>query len=1266
MKHIRNDQISYPIKFGGLMKGLASNWLRCVVVAMLTSLLVVGSSPVARPEEDPSAASLIVRTVQGLSAEDQQAVIQRNGGVETSGIPQLNLHIVEVPAVDLEAIMQNYREDPEVVSVELNTKRKVGWLPNDGWLADQWDLFKISWDLAYGDVAVNGAGYVAKIAIIDTGVEATHPDLANVVMPGMSIFDSESNGMTDPHGHGTWLAGIAAAQTNNGEGIAGIAYGGVKIMPVQVINADGEGQDGDIIAGVMWAVEHGADVILMGFSNPGYSENLQLAIDYAWENDVVLVAAVGNDGLGEPTYPAGDEGVMGVSATDQEDALASFSNFGPATFIGAPGVSMMSTTADGVYAAGGGSSASSAVVAGAAALLRAVDPTLTNGVIVGRLARNADPAGDPDPEIAQTQVGNGRINLDRALRDTSTEEVKPTGAPGGGPFVGPYHISSVTSVTITSPTNVNPAMVTSLPATVTIAFNYVTSSTGTTTGTADILGTGASASKSLLPGNGSNSIAVTIPAGTANGSYNVKVTVTNSTGSGSNNKNDNQNAAMIIRIKANATCTITGYSGVYDGNAHGASGSCTGAGGVTLSGLSLGATFRNSPGGTAHWEFAGGTGYNDQSGDVAITISKADANCTVSGYSGVYDAAAHGASGSCSGIGGESAGTMDLGASFTIVPGGTAHWVFTGNGNYNDHSGDVTITISKANATCTVSGYSGVYDAASHGASGSCSGIGGESAGTLNLGDIFTNVPGGTAHWTFAGNGNYNDQSGDAAITISKADATCTVSGYSGVYDAEAHGASGSCSGIGGENAGTLHLGLTFTDVPGGTANWSFTGGTNYNDQSGDVVIVISKADATVTVNGYTGIYDAAAHGATGTATGVGDVDLSAGLNLGASFTDVPGGTAHWTFSGRTNYNDQSGDVAITITKADATCSVNRYSGVYDAEAHGANGSCSGIGGENAGTLSLGASFTNVPGGTAHWVFIGNGNYKDQNGDVAITISKADATCSISGHSGVYDAAAHGASGSCSGIGGESAGTLDLGANFTNVPGGTAHWTFTGNGNYNDQSDDVTIAIAKATLTVAAINQTKILNAPNPVFTYSHSGWKGQDTLAVLDTQPNCYSIATTTSPVGFYLITCEAGNDNNYSFAYVNGTLHVIYATSGTCYGAQGHQILQPINSDGTSVFKQKSTIPAKFRVCDAHASSIDNPGVVKSFRLLAIGETNATEITEIVDSTTPDTSFRWSATDQQWIFNISTKSLTAGKTYLYRIALNDDSLIDFQFTLK
>jgi hypothetical protein len=135
------------------------------------------------------------------------------------------------------------------------------------------------------------------------------------------------------------------------------------------------------------------------------------------------------------------------------------------------------------------------------------------------------------------------------------------------------------------------------------------------------------------------------------------------------------------------------------------------------------------------------------------------------------------------------------------------------------------------------------------------------------------------------------------------------------------------------------------------------------------------------------------------------------------------------------------------------------------------------------------------------------------------------------------------------------------------------------------------------------------------------------------------------------------------------SGTLSqfVTYAVTGDVQGSPGHQILQPINADGTSVFKTKSTVPAKFRVGDAIGVSIGTPGVVASFRLTqTIHGTVVNYVDEAVNSNTPDTAFRWDAGAQQWIFNISTKGMAIGYTYVYTITLNDGSAIQFQFGLR
>src|SRR6266700_944722 len=397
------------------------------VISALLCLLVV---PLAASAQG-TASSLIVKLVAGLSSEEQAAVFARNGGVKTSSIAPLRLHVVEVAADELAAVLSSYRADPQVERVEENTTRSSEARPSDALYINQWALPRIGWDVVYGTIAPTGT---ATVAVLDTGVDARHPDLAGNVISGVSILDG-SDGTTDPSGHGTWLAGIVAANTGSLEGIAGVGYAGVRVMPVTVLDANGIGRDSDIIAGVVWAADRGADVILMSFSATGFSSHLQDALDYAWSKGAVLVAAAGNAASTDPTFPAGHRGVMGVAATDPDDRLAPFSNEGQSVFIAAPGTDIQTTDVADAYIVVSGTSTAAAHVAGVAGFMRAVDSTLSNGVIVGRLARTADPAGAP------SQTGNGRINMARALEDTSTEEVRPAGAAPvgeGGPFVGPY------------------------------------------------------------------------------------------------------------------------------------------------------------------------------------------------------------------------------------------------------------------------------------------------------------------------------------------------------------------------------------------------------------------------------------------------------------------------------------------------------------------------------------------------------------------------------------------------------------------------------------------------------------------------------------------------------------------------------------------------------------------------------------------------------------------------------------------------------------
>jgi hypothetical protein len=155
---------------------------------------------------------------------------------------------------------------------------------------------------------------------------------------------------------------------------------------------------------------------------------------------------------------------------------------------------------------------------------------------------------------------------------------------------------------------------------------------------------------------------------------------------------------------------------------------------------------------------------------------------------------------------------------------------------------------------------------------------------------------------------------------------------------------------------------------------------------------------------------------------------------------------------------------------------------------------------------------------------------------------------------------------------------------------------------------------------------------------------------------------------VGTFTATCSGASDQaGNNAAPVTIHYNVTYAPAGTmCLGDAGHQILQPINANGTSVFNGKSTSPAKFRVCNANGVSIGTPGVVSSFGIYQIINGTATAPNEDVASTTPDTMFRWDPSAQQWIFNINNKTYASNQTYYFQIKLNDGSVILFNYGLK
>lgn len=281
-------------------------------------------------------------------------------------------------------------------------------LPNDEFFQPyQWNLNQIEieqgWNFSNGDQVT--------IAIIDTGVDPEHADLEGKLIDGYNAIDDSDN-FADTHGHGTHVAGIAAALTNNVTGIAGVSWESY-IIPIKVLNEQGEGSSYEVAKGIYWAVDHGADVINMSLGDYHSSDLLYDAIRYAYEQDVILIAASGNDNVQDPMYPARYPEVLTVAAVNDERNRAFFSNFGDHIDVAAPGEHIPSLFPNNHYVVMSGTSMAAPHVAGLAALLRSNNPNLTNDDIYQIITNTATDLGVDgfDP-----YYGYGEIDVHSALR----------------------------------------------------------------------------------------------------------------------------------------------------------------------------------------------------------------------------------------------------------------------------------------------------------------------------------------------------------------------------------------------------------------------------------------------------------------------------------------------------------------------------------------------------------------------------------------------------------------------------------------------------------------------------------------------------------------------------------------------------------------------------------------------------------------------------------------------------------------------------------
>ncbi|MEV6343845.1 S8 family peptidase [Actinoplanes sp. NPDC051851] len=320
------------------------------------------------------------------------------------------------------------RRAENVVGVAIDTRVRALGVPSgtDPYRSQQWDFST----LHVADAWKVSTGADVTVAVIDTGVDATHPDLEGQVLTGYDEIDDVAGGNTDPNGHGTHVAGTIAALTGNGTGVSAIAPG-VEILPVRVLDATGGGDTSATAAGVIWAADHGADVINMSIGGTEQDTTLDNAITYARSKGVVVVAAAGNERAeGSPTeYPGASPGVIAVAATDWSDTVASYSNQGDYVDVAAPGSGIISTyppaLGKGSYVTMNGTSMATPHVAAVAALLKAYDPDLTPDEVETALESSAVDLGTAGRD---DDYGYGRIDAAAALA-TVAPAVRPTVTP---------------------------------------------------------------------------------------------------------------------------------------------------------------------------------------------------------------------------------------------------------------------------------------------------------------------------------------------------------------------------------------------------------------------------------------------------------------------------------------------------------------------------------------------------------------------------------------------------------------------------------------------------------------------------------------------------------------------------------------------------------------------------------------------------------------------------------------------------------------------
>ncbi len=284
-----------------------------VLVVLILGAFPAEAAPQPQSEGIYKTDEVLIRFDPSVSPAEQARCLRSANASRKRDIGKIHVSRLQVPPGRTAEAIARLQTCPGVTFAERNYQvSAVDTFPNDPGYASQYGLVNIrapqGWDLSTGTAAVT-------IAIVDSGIDLTHVDLAAKILPGYDFVNLDTVPQDD-FGHGTHVAGIAAAATNNAIGIAGVSWG-ARLLPVKVLDSAGNGFIDVAAEGVTWAADHGAQIINMSFGGTGsFPQTLQDAVNYAYAKGVLLVAAAGNNGRNENFYPAVLNHVISVAATD--------------------------------------------------------------------------------------------------------------------------------------------------------------------------------------------------------------------------------------------------------------------------------------------------------------------------------------------------------------------------------------------------------------------------------------------------------------------------------------------------------------------------------------------------------------------------------------------------------------------------------------------------------------------------------------------------------------------------------------------------------------------------------------------------------------------------------------------------------------------------------------------------------------------------------------------------------------------------------------